>query len=76
MPSYLSTELFSEWMATISAPLTPLSPALSAWIAAYDAISLAHLDVSAGPITTSEQLMTVIISLARGIWGTMRRISC
>jgi hypothetical protein len=76
MPSYLSTELFSEWMTTISAPLTPLSPGLSAWMAAYDAISLAHLDVSAGPVTTSEQLMIVIISLARGIWGTMRRISC
>jgi hypothetical protein len=69
MSSYLSTVPFSEWMTTISAPLTPLSPALSAWMAAYDAISLVHLDVSAGLVTTSEKLMTVIISLARGILG-------
>jgi hypothetical protein len=69
MPSYLSTELFSEWMTTISAPLTPLSLTLSAWMAAYDAVPMAHLDVSAGPVATSEQLTTVIISLARGILG-------
>jgi hypothetical protein len=63
-------ELFSEWMTTISAPLTPLSPALSAWMAAYDAVPMAHLDVSAGPVTISEQLTTAIISLARGILGS------
>jgi hypothetical protein len=62
-------ELFYEWMTTISAPLAPLSPALSAWMAAYDAVPMAHLNVSAGPVTTNEQLTTVIISLARGILG-------
>jgi hypothetical protein len=62
-------ELFSEWMTTISAPLTPLSPALSAWMAVYDVVPMVHLDVPAGPVTTSEQLTTVSISLARGILG-------
>jgi hypothetical protein len=69
MLGYLSPELFSEWMTAISPPLTPLSPALSAWMAAYDAVPLAPLDVSAGPVTTSKQLTTVIISLERGSLG-------
>jgi hypothetical protein len=38
-------------------------------MAAYDAVPLAPLDISAGPVTTSEQLTTVIISLARGSLG-------
>jgi hypothetical protein len=38
-------------------------------MAAYDAVPLAPLDVSAGPVTTSEQLTMVIISLARGSLG-------
>jgi hypothetical protein len=69
MPGYLSLELFSEWMTAISAPLTPLSLALSSWMEAYDAVPLAALDVSASPVTTSEQLTTVIISLARNSLG-------
>jgi hypothetical protein len=66
MPGYLSPELFSKWMTAISTPLTPRSPALSAWMVVYDVVPLAPLDVSTGSVTPSEQLMTVIISLVRG----------
>jgi hypothetical protein len=44
-------------------------------MAAYNAILLAPLDVSAGPVTTSEQLTIVIIILARGSLGARRWIS-
>jgi hypothetical protein len=65
MPDYLLPHLFSKWITAISVPLTPLSPLLSAWMAAYEAVPLAPLDVSAGSVSTSEQLTTIIISFAR-----------